>query len=283
MNKVNVMLDLETWSTSSNAVITAIGAVKFFVNNTHGAITEMFYHTIQPQSCIDVGLEMSVDTILWWMKQSDEARAELQKPALSIQDALSMFSSWLSDEDVRNIDMWGNGSDFDNVILANAYKACGQSLPWKYSNNRCFRTLKNLYIDVPTSDTPVGVKHNAIDDATSQTWRLIEILCHINKTTTTTSKPSQTFSKKETVRIALPPRPILDKVLKNEKTNKPSLIGTYSGLDCQYDDAAYEKAYNTPCSMRSADDNIKGMKKAREIDFIDNSNELKGFGPPVRD
>jgi hypothetical protein len=275
MNKTNVMLDLETWSTANNAVITAIGAVKFklFDDNSGGEIIESFYHTIQPQSCVDIGLDMSVDTILWWMKQSDAARAEFQKPAVSIQDALTLFSSWLSNvNDPRNIDMWGNGSDFDNVILVNAYKACGKSLPWKYFNNRCFRTLKNLYDTIPTSVTPTGVKHNAVDDATSQAFRLIEILCHINKSTESSifsAAPSKkkVNIKKETVRIALPPKPILDKLFTKD-------LPVPLKFESEYDAAAYTKAYNTPCSTQSADDNIKGMGKVREYDFIDEPEDL---------
>lgn len=195
MNKTNVMLDLETWSTSPNAVITSIGAVKFTLNsdNSGGKIVEEFYYRINPQSCVDVGLEMSVDTILWWMKQSDEARAEFQKQTWNIQDVLGLFAMWLSD-DPKNIDVWGNGSDFDNVLLANAYRVCGKSLPWRYFNNRCYRTLKNIYSNVLPTPT-VGVKHNALDDAKSQANHLIDILNHINKLASPVAAVKQSKNK----------------------------------------------------------------------------------------
>jgi hypothetical protein len=163
----DVMLDLETMGTNPDCVVLTIGAVKFILNpdNNGGKIIEEFYYLINPQSCVDVGMEMSVDTIIWWMKQSDEARAEFQKPTLNIQDVLTWFSDWLSD-DPKNIDMWGNGSDFDNVLLANAYRVCGKPLPWRYFNNRCYRTLKNIYPNVDITNVSTGVKHNALDDAT---------------------------------------------------------------------------------------------------------------------
>lgn len=280
MNKTNVMLDLETWSTSPNAVITSIGAVKFAINpnNSGGNIIDEFYYRINPQSCVDIGMEMSVDTILWWMKKSEEARSEFQKPTRTIQDVLWLFTTWLND-DPKNIDVWGNGTDFDNVILENAYKACYKILPWNHFNNRCFRTLKSLFPNVPTlGEEPAGVKHNALDDAKSQAFRAIDILCHINKLTVPTvvsEVPKTKNIKKETVRIALPPKSILDKVLKADKTVKPSLMGKYSGIDGQYDDAAFEKAYNTPCSMRSVDDTVKGMKNVREFDFVEGNDEGK--------
>lgn len=279
MNKTNVMVDLETWSTSTNAVITAIGAVKFYIlpDNNYGDIVDTFYHTIQPQSCVDVGLEMSVDTILWWMKQSDDARAEFQKPALPIQDALNMFSSWLSD-DPKNIDVWGNGSDFDNVILANAYKACGKTLPWRYFNNRCYRTLKNLYPTI-SSKNMAGVKHNALDDAKFQTNHLIDILIHINKTNNIPQDQKSKTIKKDVAKVALQPKPVL------AKKAKASLLGTYNSLSDQFDEVEFQKAYNTPSGIRSVTDSNKSMKPAKEFEFIDNDDntDTKGFGPTVRD
>lgn len=239
MNKTNVMLDLETWSTSPRAVITSIGAVKFTLDldNTGGTIVDKFYCRIDPQSCVNVGLEMSVDTILWWMKKSEEARSEFQKSNLPIQDVLSIFKDWLSD-DPKNIDVWGNGTDFDNVILENAYRVCGKKLPWNHFNNRCYRTLKNLYPTVDVREM-IGVKHNALDDAKSQAKHLIDILCHINKLSVAPEVSNTKKIKKETVRIVLPPT--------------PSQIGTYSSLSDQFDEMEYEnvyKAYNTPTGIR---------------------------------
>lgn len=272
MNTVNVMLDLETWSTAPNAVITSIGAVKFNLNpdNSGGKIVDEFYYRINPQSCIDVGLQMSVDTILWWMKQTDDARAEFQKPTRSIQDVLVMFSTWLG-YDPKHVDIWGNGSDFDNVLLASAYRACKNKLPWIYPNNRCYRTLKNLYPNVLPKSL-LGVKHNALDDAKYQTNHLIDILCYINRSSVsnlTKEEIQAKIPKKETVRIALPSKSDYNTTLL--QSGLPSNIELWG----QYDDSAYEKLYNTPCSMRSADDTIKGMNKAKEIEFIEGNDKGK--------
>jgi hypothetical protein len=232
MNKTNVMLDLETWSTSPNAVITSIGAVKFNLNpdNSGGEIIDEFYYRIDPQSCVNVGLEMSVDTILWWMKKSEEARSEFQKSNFPIQDVLSLFTDWLYD-DPKNIDVWGNGTDFDNIILENAYRVCGKKLPWNHFNNRCYRTLKNIHSSVPPMAVS-GIKHNALDDAKSQANHLINILCHVNKSIVVNVSPEAPKArsiKKETVRIALPPKPILDKVLGIRKVREFDLIDEKDG------------------------------------------------------
>jgi inhibitor of KinA sporulation pathway (predicted exonuclease) len=271
MNNTNVMLDLETWGNSPNSVITSIGAVKFNLNpdNSGGNIIDEFYYRINPQSCVDEGLTMSVDTILWWMNQSHEARSEFQEPTTPLKKVLTYFTTWLSDTP-KNIDIWGNGSDFDNVILANAYRACELELPWKFFNNRCFRTLKNIYPDVPSLGvSPAGVKHNALDDAKSQAWRLIDILSYINKSISDNTviipeapeiapKNEAVRVKKETVRISLPPKSGLKKIPESEK----KFVGF------SYDDKAFEKAYNRRSGIRSSSDCIKGMKIAKEFDIL---------------
>ncbi len=69
--------------------------------------------------------------------------------------------------------MWGNGSDFDNTLLEEAYRATGIKPPWRFTGNRCYRTVKNLFPDVWVD--PVGTAHNALDDATYQANHLIAI------------------------------------------------------------------------------------------------------------
>ncbi len=161
----NVMLDLETMGTGNNAAIIAIGAVRF-----NKDITDRFYQVIDLGSCIDAGLEIDPSTVMWWMRQSDDARKQFDRPNVTLQTALVRFSAWVKD----NAKMWGNGSDFDNVILANAYKKCFLELPWKFYDNRCYRTIKNMNPGIKMERT--GTYHCALDDAESQAKHLMQIL-----------------------------------------------------------------------------------------------------------
>ncbi len=95
--------------------------------------------------------------------------------------AIHQLSEWIShhfDKDVVKI--WGNGADFDNVILTSAYKRNDLELPWRYTNNRCYRTLKSLYPEIKLERS--GTHHNALDDAISQANHLMSIFSHINNT-----------------------------------------------------------------------------------------------------
>lgn len=163
----NVMIDIETMSKEKNAAIASIGAVYF----TEDGIVDTFYQTIDLQSCKDLGLHVDPDTVRWWLTQSKEALAALRVNTVPIFEALTKFSEWFPD---KNACVWGNGVAFDNVIVASAYKAAGLNLPWKWWNDRCYRTIKAV-IEIP-EDAREGVHHNALDDAMHQTKHLLKIL-----------------------------------------------------------------------------------------------------------
>lgn len=165
--KTRVMLDLETLGNKPGAVIVSVGAVKF----GGGEIIDSFYERVDAESCVRLGLNMDVSTVLWWMKQNDEARKEITQPGVSIYEVLLRFSKWVNDIDAE---MWGNGASFDNVLLAAAYDKAYAMRPWKFFNDRCYRTVKNLHPEVPMNRG--GVHHNALDDAKSQALHLMAML-----------------------------------------------------------------------------------------------------------
>lgn len=169
----HVMLDLETMGQGNNAAIVAIGAV--FFEPTTGEIGASFYQKIDLKSSA-VYSEIDASTVLWWLQQSDEARAEItSEDTYSLPDALAEFSDWI--EQIENFKarvVWGNGSSFDNVIIENAYKAVGFcKKPWAFWNDRDVRTAVELGRKLrgfdPKKDMPFeGTAHNALDDAIHQ-------------------------------------------------------------------------------------------------------------------
>ena len=163
----DVMIDLETMGNRSNATIIAIGAVEFFPESQE--LGEEFYRVVDLQSCLDVGMEIDASTVIWWMGQNDTARAQFQRKGDILPSVL------LSLTELINIEtrVWGNGAAFDNVILANAYHCCGIEPPWRFWNDRCYRTIKALS---PVLMKRQGAHHNALDDARDQAVHLMEIL-----------------------------------------------------------------------------------------------------------
>ncbi len=173
---MDVMLDIETLDTAPTSSILSIGACVF---NDLAVTDERFYIVVDRKSCRHLGLTESQSTIEWWERQGEKAQRVFSDNNTSILEALSEFSKWLGSlGEIWSIKMWGNGPDFDNVILANAYTRAGIDLPWRFYNNRCHRTAKAMF-DVPgvTYSLPrAGVHHNALDDAVYQAQNQIHIV-----------------------------------------------------------------------------------------------------------
>lgn len=162
------MMDLETLGTEAGSVILSIGAVRF----GDGVVTEEFYQRVDLASAVKAGLTMDPATVLWWLGQGEAARAEILKPGEPLDLVLQDFQGWLG-WDYRG-ELWGNGSDFDNVLLEAAFKAVKRPVPWRWSKNRCYRTVKNLFPEVKMVRS--GTHHNALDDARDQARHLMRML-----------------------------------------------------------------------------------------------------------
>lgn len=172
----DVMLDLETMGTGPRAAIVAIGAVVFDLRSR--MIADTFYTAVDLGSSMRTGGHVDAMTIYWWLQQSEEARqALLVKDPLQLPAALCQFSEFISQctEGQEHVRVWGNGSDFDNVILGSAYDRQHLSKPWRFYHNRCYRTVKNLFRDVPVPPREESAKHNALSDALFQARHLITI------------------------------------------------------------------------------------------------------------
>ncbi len=173
MSGTDVMVDLETLDTKPSAVILSIGAC--VVDLDAGKISDHFYRVISVESCLEAGLTESASTKAWWDKQSPEARKVFTDPSISLTQALVEFGKYLKFFGSGTVKLWGNGSDFDNTILIHAYDKIGLDAPWRFYNNRCFRTIKNAmsdHIQVPARE---GTYHNALDDAIYQAKILLQL------------------------------------------------------------------------------------------------------------
>lgn len=174
----HISLDLETMGTSPGAAIVAIGAARF--DPFADAVADTFYRAIDLQSCLEAGLTIDAGTLQWWMSQEDAARNALFKDTVPLRTALSDFANWVSQHPGPS-QVWGNGADFDNAVLAQAYKVTDLRAPWVFWNSRCLRTIKYLVQGHPLELPRAGTHHNALDDAVYQA-RVCQLAHHALRT-----------------------------------------------------------------------------------------------------
>lgn len=176
---MDIMLDLETLSTAPDAAIVSIGACTFETSGTpNSAARSTFRQVVHADTSQAAGGRIDAKTVIWWFGQEQAARDALTlSPALSIEDALHKFTSWVESLAMRGggrigggrlqrVRVWGNGAGFDNIVLRGAYDRSRIAPPWRYQDDRCYRTLKNLRRDIAFEQ--LGIAHDALHDAVSQ-------------------------------------------------------------------------------------------------------------------
>lgn len=172
----HIMLDLETLDTKSSAIIVSVGLCEFDANE----IGEKRHFILDMRSQAARGRTISVDTAVWWMGQTKDAQIPVvTNICQEIHNALDQISHFIRMNRANKALVWGNGSDFDNVILGSLYDSFGLEKPWSFGRNRCFRTMKNLP-GAPGADPFAGEQHNALDDAINQAKHLQKIIKHFN-------------------------------------------------------------------------------------------------------
>lgn len=190
----HAMLDLETYATTPDAVILSIGVQLFDPQHYvfgKPALGPGFYIALDREEQVTPGKlyaarRVDPSTVAWWEKQSKEAREVFNHEQVRVGIALAALDSFLAREAIHRdgLMMWGNGSDFDNVLLGDLYKWREMKAPWKYHNSRCFRTLKNLLpadYDEFCKAIPRITHHNALDDARWQAEIAVRMLKRIER------------------------------------------------------------------------------------------------------
>lgn len=165
----NVMVDIETISTKPNAAIIAIGACDFDIKT--GEPNETFYANIDWNSNLVFNRHVDLDTVQWWMKQSESARMALfEGESQSFGGALVNFAKFF--KNVKGQFIWSHAT-FDERILDNAYEILNFKKPWTYRDIRDIRTFmgslpQNVHDDIWKTTPRAGTHHNALADAMFQ-------------------------------------------------------------------------------------------------------------------
>ncbi|HEI3266821.1 TPA: 3'-5' exoribonuclease [Escherichia coli] len=164
----HLSVDLETMGTNPDAPINSIGG-KFFDPKT-GEMGPEFSKAIDLETS---GGIIDRKTIKWWAKRSREAQSAIFTDEIPLDDALLQLREFINENSGESfVQIWGNGANFDNVILRRSYERQGIPCPWRYYNDRDVRTIvelgNSIGFDVRMAIPFEGVPHNALDDARHQ-------------------------------------------------------------------------------------------------------------------
>lgn len=165
------VIDLETGSTTARSVILSVGIT------TLDAITfekiGQIYINVNPYCPDNSKREWCNETRSWWQGQSKEAIEEAMRvadtvPLLRAMEQVKAYVKIL--EETGDVHVFGNGSEFDLAILANAFEQLEIKTPWGFGNAQSIRTIvwigqTYFGVDFKKSEVFQGTKHNALHDS----------------------------------------------------------------------------------------------------------------------
>jgi hypothetical protein len=192
MALTDIMIDLETLATTTDAAILTIGAVKFdpFGSDIKEPAMDSFYVKVDIDSCDELGLVANDDTIAWWSQQSKEAQAEAFEGTdrIHIRDAFDQLYKfcWGAKR------VWSNGAAFDVPICEHVYRKLNKAIPWSFWAVRDVRTAFDLGIN---PNRPPVLAHHALQDAWNQAVGIQNVYNTLRTSTTSGGTYLSPFSK----------------------------------------------------------------------------------------
>ena len=144
MHQYEMMFDLETLDTIPSAVVLSIGAV-VWANSYKEGLDERQWHLVDSfHRILDFEDQLlyrtvSASTLMWWMQQGDEAKAEAFGPDRTPVDEALMKMKAIAN--TWNIDhFWANPATFDFPIWEDLAGGL-DGVPWTYRQRHDVRTL----------------------------------------------------------------------------------------------------------------------------------------------
>lgn len=193
MANTDIMIDLETLATSTDAVVLTIGAVKFdpFGRELSEPQMESFYVRVNLDSCDELGLVANDDTIAWWAQQGQEVQDEAfgdGPDRVHIREAFEKLYKfcWGAQR------VWSNGAAFDVPICEHVYKKLNKAIPWSFWQVRDCRTAYDLGIN---PQRPPVTKHHALEDAWNQAVGIQNVYNTLRSSTTSDGQYITPFAK----------------------------------------------------------------------------------------
>ena len=179
--RLDLMLDIETLGTDNDTTLIQLACVAFDIRT--GNIVSEF------NEFIDIGqtkdLKITGSTVKWWLKtDSTLFKSLIERGSLSEREVFEKLYNWIKGlQEIYSLYLHGNSPMFDNQIVKTKLAQYGFSYPISYKNDRCVRTIVDLYCakkgisekqfkDIHKSNDLVA--HNGLDDCKFQIRYVVE-------------------------------------------------------------------------------------------------------------
>lgn len=195
MNILHFCIDFETAALDERAAILSVACVPFVIdsdkpdaNFKESCIGSTNYlAVVDATSCVMAGLHFDQDTVDFWARQSDEAKARLMmQQHVSVREAIEGLVQYIAgmkqEHNADEVRIWAQGTDFDipklRYCTTHVLGIAEKDLPWKYFEACDARSFvleglasifgrkpgKKQYEDIPQDDAPKGSKHDPLYD-----------------------------------------------------------------------------------------------------------------------
>lgn len=207
MRHLDLTIDFETCSLSSNAAVMQLACVPFDRNAEKEG--DVFPKDVMPfeakvdlRSCVMDGFDFDSKTVEWWSRQPEKVKAEVAGgDCYPLKEVMEQFVNWINDcyalyGKELVITLWAQGSDFDIALLRNICNKYSITLPVPFHNFRDARTFiiehgsygylsdylegikdnRKVYAQLPKMPDDDTDTHNAVYDARRTSWNLWTVL-----------------------------------------------------------------------------------------------------------
>jgi hypothetical protein len=171
------MIDLETLGLHANCVVLSIAAYAFDLET--GDKDFRFRKNLKLESQLKAGRTINAETLQWWLTQDRKTFEGCLTNQIEFEQALWDLGEYIDNYKLEYV--WANGIAFDLGILRHAYNSVGIPLPWKYYNERDYKTIRELLADPDTGDDLRRIEHDPLDDCRYQIDKLCSRWKHFTK------------------------------------------------------------------------------------------------------
>ncbi len=162
----DIMIDIETLSTASDAAVIAIGMCQFDEHTISNDMTILIDPALTPG-------HRSESTLQFWSEQDPAVFADMMAGELTPWEGMAIFTDTIQQWADPETRYWANSPSFDFIILKHLHQTLfpGDDFPMPFWKEMDFRTLRGL-ADVKNIGYMTAYedhqKHDCLSDAICQ-------------------------------------------------------------------------------------------------------------------